>query len=197
MLIFYSRFWYRFIPDNIALIQNETGERAYKKIEPRISEFTGKVFLDICKQYLWKLNAAEESPVDFLSIGRWCGNDSLKKQKAEIDFLAFDAKKHAIFGECKWTNEKIGTDVPEALIERSRLFGYPKKYFFLFAKTGFTGKLISEAAAAGDVTLTAFDDIYIIIKTGHDQPSSAGREHHPVCCRQFRSCDEPIKVKGA
>lgn len=154
------RFWYRFIPDNIAPIQNEMGDRVYKKVESQISDFMGKVFEDICIQYLWKLNVRGDSAIEFLNIGRWWGNNPFKKQEAEIDILAFDDKNNAIFGECKWTNDKIGTDVLDVLIERSRLFQYQKNYFYLFAKTGFTNGVISRAAEMGNVTLIPFDEIY-------------------------------------
>jgi len=153
------RFWYRFVPDNIAPIQNEMGNRVYKKIELHISDFMGKVFEDICKQYLWKLNISGNSPIEFMDVGRWWGNNPIKKQEAEVDILAFDNKNNAIFGECKWTNERIGTDVLDKLIERSQIFHYHKNYFYLFAKAGFKSAVVTRATEMGNVTLVTFDEI--------------------------------------
>ena len=42
-----------------------------------------------------------------------------------------DIRKTALFAECKWTNEKVGPDELEILIERSELFSYKNKFFFL------------------------------------------------------------------
>ena len=153
------RFWYLFLPDNMAAIQSNMGERAYKKIEPQISDFMGKVFEDICKQYLWELNKKEQSAILFTNLGRWWGNNPIKKEEAEIDILAFEGKDSAIFGECKWTNEKVGIDVLETLIERSHLFNYRNSYYYLFAKTDFTDGLKTKAKELGNVTLVTFEEI--------------------------------------
>ena len=68
-------------------------------------------------------------------------------------------KDSALFGECKWTNEKTGLSVLEALAERSSLFIYKKKYFYLFAKTGFTKGCIDRAEEMGNVTLVTYDEM--------------------------------------
>ena len=46
------RFWYRFIPDNLATINRGLTYLAYQRIAPQISSFLGSVFEEICKQYL-------------------------------------------------------------------------------------------------------------------------------------------------
>mgnify|MGYP000043172405 FL=1 len=47
-------------------------------------------------------------------------------------------KTTALFGECKWTNEKVDQGVLKTLVSRSQLFSYTEVHLFLFAKTGFT-----------------------------------------------------------
>jgi len=68
-------------------------------------------------------------------------------------------KNTALFGECKWTNEKVDLGVLETLIERSKLFSYAKVQLYLFSKSGFTKGCIDRAAALGNVTLVGFEDI--------------------------------------
>ncbi len=46
------RFWYRFVPENTSLIARGAAELVYKRIEPQLSVYMGKVFEEICKQYL-------------------------------------------------------------------------------------------------------------------------------------------------
>ena len=68
-------------------------------------------------------------------------------------------KDSALFGECKWTNEKVDLGVLETLVERSTLFSYKKTHFYLFAKTGFTKGCIDRANEMGNVTLVTYEDI--------------------------------------
>jgi len=44
------RFWYRFIPDNLATINRGFSDVVYQKIASQISSFMGGVFEEICKQ---------------------------------------------------------------------------------------------------------------------------------------------------
>ena len=153
------RFWYRFVPENNSIIARGAADLAYKRIEPHLSDYMGKVFEEICKQYLWKLMLAGKCPVDFSSLGRWWGNNPIEKKQEEIDILAQQDKNTALFGECKWTNEKVDLGVLESLIRRSKLFPYKKAHFYLFAKSGFTKRCMDKAAEIGNVTLVTYKDM--------------------------------------
>ena len=153
------RFWFRFIPENNSIIARGAADLAYKRIEPHLSDYMGKVFEDICKQYLWKLLLSGKCPIEFSSLGRWWGNDPIEKSQAEIDILAEQDKKTALFGECKWTNEKVDLGVLETLVKRSELFSYKKMHYYLFAKSGFTKGCVDKANEMGNVTLVSYKDI--------------------------------------
>ncbi len=153
------RFWYRFIPENNSIIARGAVDLAYKRIEPFLSDYMGKVFEDICKQYLWKLLLTGKCPVEFSSLGRWWGNDPVEKRQAEVDILAEQDKNTALFGECKWTNEKVDLGVLETLVKRSELFSYKKVYYYLFAKSGFTKGCVDKANEMDNVTLVGYNDI--------------------------------------
>jgi hypothetical protein len=153
------RFWYRFIPDNMALTGRGQPDMAYERIAPQISAYMGGVFEEICKQFLWRQNMAKQLPFCFDDAGRWWGTDKRKKAESEIDIIAA-GKEGAIFAECKWTNERVGTDTIQTLIERSEMFTYKRKHYFLFAKAGFTGGALALADAASDITLFCYRDMY-------------------------------------
>ena len=153
------RFWYRFVPENNSIIARGAADLAYKRIEPHLSGYMGKVFEEICKQYLWKLLLSGKCPVEFSSLGRWWGTDPKEKRQAEIDILAEQDKNTALFGECKWTNEKVDLGVLETLIKRSALFPYKNVQYYLFAKTGFTKGCIDRAKEMGNVTLVKYEDM--------------------------------------
>lgn len=153
------RFWYRFVPENNSIIARGAAVLAYKRIEPFLSDYMEKVFEEICKQYLWKLLLSGKCPVEFSSLGRWWGNDPIEKSQADIDILAEQDKNTALFGECKWINEKVDLGVLETLVKRSELFSYKKVYFYLFARSGFTKDCIDRANEMGNVTLVTYKDI--------------------------------------
>jgi hypothetical protein len=152
------RFWYRFIPDYMALIQRGEADLAYDAIKPQISAYMGRVFEEICKQYLWRQNIVKQTPVMFTDAGRWWGNNPKKKTEYEIDIIAAN-KDDAIFAECKWTNERVGADIIDILIERSNLINYREKHYYLFAKTGFTDGAKSKADSAKNITLVSYESI--------------------------------------
>ncbi|MDD7391213.1 MAG: ATP-binding protein [Lachnospiraceae bacterium] len=153
------RFWYRFVPANHSIIARGAADLAYKRIAPLLTDYMGKVFEEICTQYLWKLLLDGKSPVEFSDLGRWWGTDPSTRSQTEIDIMGEQDKNTALFGECKWTNEKVDLGVLETLKKRSGLFHYSNVYLYLFAKTGFTSGCADAADEAGNVILVTYQDI--------------------------------------
>lgn len=153
------RFWYRFVLENNSIIARGADELAYKRIEPHLSDYMGKVFEDICSQYLWKLLLSGQCPVEFTSLGRWWGNNPMTRSQTEIDIMGEQDKNTALFGECKWTNEKVDLGVLETLVQRSKLFPYQRVHLYLFSKSGFTKGCMDKAEELGNVTLVTYEDI--------------------------------------
>ena len=155
------RFWYRFVLHNNSIIARGAADLAYKRIEPHLSEYMGKVFEGICMQYLWKLALEGKCPIEFQDLGRWWGNDPLTRSQTEIDIMGEQDKNTALFGECKWTNEKVDVGVLDLLIKRSRIFSYSNVHYYLFSKSGFTQGCIEKANALGNVTPVEYKDILL------------------------------------
>lgn len=153
------RFWYRFIPENNSIIVRGATNLAYKRIEPHLSDYMGKVFEEICKQYLWKLLLDGNCPIEFNDLGRWWGTNPSTHNQEEIDIMGEQDKNTALFGECKWTNQKVDTGILETLLKRSQLFHYSKIQLYLFAKTGFTEGCKALAEKMGNVALVTYDDM--------------------------------------
>ena len=153
------RFWYRFVLENNSIIVRGAADRVYKRIEPYLSNYMGKVFEDICTQYLWKQFLDGRCPVEFNSLGRWWGTDPVEKKQTEIDIMGEQDKDTALFGECKWTNEKVDLGVLETLVKRSRLFSYTNVHYYLFSKSGFTKGCFDKAKDMGNVSLVDFAEI--------------------------------------
>ena len=153
------RFWYRFVPENISIISRGATDIAYNRIKPYLSDYMGAVFEEICKQYLWTLLLNGKSAIDFTDIGRWWGTNPKTKTQVEIDIMGTADKNTALFGECKWTNEKIDLGVLESLVEKSELFHYQNKYYYLFAKSGFTKGCVEKANEMGNVMLVSYEEM--------------------------------------
>ena len=153
------RFWYRFVPENNSIISRGAAELAYSRIAPHLSDYMGGIFEEICKQYLWSLLLDGKCAVDFTDIGRWWGTNPKTHQQVEIDILGTADKNTALFGECKWHNEKVDLGVLESLTEKSELFHYSQKHFYLFSKSGFTKGCVDKAKEMGNVTLVKYKDM--------------------------------------
>ncbi len=152
------RFWYRFVPENASVISRGAADLAYSRIAPELSSYMCGVFEEICRQYLWRLLLKGECAVNFRDIGRWWGANPKTRVQEEIDIMGTD-KDSALFGECKWTNERVERRVLDTLAERSDMFSYKEKHFYLFAKTGFTDACVQRAAELGNVSLVTYEDM--------------------------------------
>ena len=154
------KFWYRFIPQNMANIESGLGKQVYDcRILPCLSAYMGRIFEEACREYMQRQNGSPRMPFMFNGIGRWWGTNPNTKTQEEVDILA-DADGRAIFGECKWTNADVGLDVPEKLREKSMLFSkYSKKDYILFSKSGFS-KSVKDYATKTGISLIDLDMLY-------------------------------------
>ena len=153
------RFWYWFVPDNASAIARGAENLVYKRIESQLNDYMGRVFEESCTQYLWKLLLEGKMPIEFVSLGRWWGNDPRKKAQTEIDIMGEKDSDSAVFAECKCRSENVDSDMLETLVDRSGFFHYTKMHYFLFSKTGFTKGCVEKAGKMGNVTLVTYDDI--------------------------------------
>lgn len=153
------RFWYRFVPENTSIISRGAADLVYSRIEPHLSAYMGSVFEEICKQYLWSLLLHGTCAVDFSDIGRWWGTNVKTRQQVEIDIMGTADKNTALFGECKWTNEKVDRGVLDGLVEKSTLFHYQNRHYYLFSKSGFTKGCVDQANEMGNVTLISYQEM--------------------------------------
>ncbi len=151
------RFWYKFIPENNILVQRNMPEAAWTNIKPHINEYMGKVFENICADYL--LENYTNLPVQFQNFGRWWGNNPKMKREEEIDIVAASNDK-AILCECKWRNEKTDMDVLEILLERRKLLPWFNEcYYYIFSKSGFTAACQQLANENDKVKLITYKDM--------------------------------------
>lgn len=152
-------FWYRFVRPNMSNIMRGMGEVVYEMmVQPHLNDFMGSVFEDICQQYLYVPEVFLSLPFTPGNMGRWWGNNKIEKRQEEIDIMSVESN-HALMCECKWRNEVQGIEVLQTLVNRGELFAYPNKYYYVFAKRGFTDEAVQWANMTPNMDLIAFEDI--------------------------------------
>lgn len=158
----FFRFWYRYVPRNLPLIQSDNAELAARLIMPELSRFTGEVYEDMCRQWLWRMNGTDRLPFILTGMGRWWGSDPRTHRQEEIDILASGAQDgQMLFCECKWRNRPTGEEELSTLRHRSTLLPHRQSAYLLFSKAGFTDGLRRIADADDAVTLVSFADMCV------------------------------------
>ena len=153
------RFWHRFVPGTVTLIESGYEDIYEKRVKPFIPEYMGHIFESVCRQYLLRLNAKERLPFLFDTIGRWWGGSPITKKETEIDIIA--ASKDLMMAcECKWRSEPMGKKALMDLKEKAAMFAGKDMYYYLFSKSGFTESLVEEAEREDRLTLVCIDDLF-------------------------------------
>ncbi|MCD7956031.1 MAG: ATP-binding protein [Lachnospiraceae bacterium] len=138
----FFRFWYTFVPKNMAVIVSDRFERVYASaVESRLPDYMGLVFEKICRDYL--LYYDEKLPFQPQDIGQWWGQNPVTHKQAQIDVVAIsEEERSAIVGSCKFRNEDVPAGEWERMKEYARAMGkFDNYYYYLFSKTGFTETL--------------------------------------------------------
>ncbi|KAA8816574.1 ATP-binding protein [Bifidobacterium callitrichos] len=156
----FFRFWYRFVPINMSLIQSGRSDLATDRIMRSITDFMGQVFEDICTQWLWMRNGTDDLPFLLLQTGRWWGADPRTRRQEEIDIVGSgEDPKQMLFCECKWRSIPSGMRELETLQHRADLLHANDNRYMLFAKSGFDEPVRNAASNDAAITLVSFDDM--------------------------------------
>jgi len=130
----YIDFWFEFIYPNKSIIEEDRQDTLLSSISERLKKHYSFVFEEICRQIIQNIYPS------IVKVGKWWHKD------IEIDIVGINEEKNSIvFGECKWTNKKVDTDVLEKLKRKSKEVKWKnskrKEEFILFSKSGFTKSL--------------------------------------------------------
>ncbi|MDR0523404.1 MAG: ATP-binding protein [Candidatus Methanoplasma sp.] len=151
-----SAFWFSCVRGSLDLISEGDAEGAAAEVEKRFERHMGLVFEDACRAF------ARQS-LGYREAGRWWGSDPASKTAAEIDVVASReerGKRVGLFGECKFTKDRVGAGVLESLMEKSRLVGgLDERRYALFSRSGFTAEAEEMAESIG-AALFGIEDLY-------------------------------------
>lgn len=123
-------------------------------IKPKLNEiYIPKIFEDVTKQYLIKLNKAKKLTPSFMKIGTYWYDDKQNKVNGQFDVVTNDSNGY-IYYEVKYTNATIDDRVVRE--EKEQLQALNLKYY----KLGFVSKTGFNISNPNDYILIGLNDIY-------------------------------------
>lgn len=156
------RFWYRFVPDALSMIELGKGEDYYyRNVKPKLHEYMGVEFEKMCQYHAIRMSSNDNIGCEIMKVGKWWGSDPITKLPTDIDVVGIDPLEHkAVLGECKFRNEPMDKAIYEDLRQKYRLID--KKYhvvkYLYYSLNGFSD-WIKENATKDDI-LFSLDDMY-------------------------------------
>lgn len=149
----FVRFWFLFVYPNKNMLETDHTDFVVRRIRDNlVVRHIAYVYEDICLQKMWQLAAANELPFTPDKIGRWWDN------KNEIDIVAYDSNGNSIlFGECKYTNQPMDTDIFYDLLQKKTSVEWKKdtrrEFYIFFSVNGFTKEMQDLAGKRTDIML--------------------------------------------
>ncbi|MEA3369470.1 MAG: ATP-binding protein [Candidatus Ratteibacteria bacterium] len=136
----FFNFWFRFVFRNRSLLEENRINEVTIRIKKALPELLSRNYEKISGEIFLNAILNNQIHLKFETYGRWWNKD------AEIDLVALNSLANEIlFGEVKWSNKPIGTNIYEDLREKSQKVEWGKKnrkeYFSLFSKAGFTPEM--------------------------------------------------------
>jgi AAA+ ATPase superfamily predicted ATPase len=146
-----AAFWHRFVRPNLSSVMQGFGAEVWRRqIVPRLDEFMGGAFEEICREHA-RRHSQERLPAPAQEICQ------IWNAGYEIDVAGSLLDGSLVYGECKWTRDRVGEGVLDKLIERSELTRYGDagrpRYFLLYSRSGFTETVQRRAKADSRIVL--------------------------------------------
>ena len=136
----FFNFWFRFVFRNKSLLEENRIGNVISKIRKVIPQLLAKNYEKISGEILFNTILDKKLSLEFEAYGRWWN------RQQEIDLVAINSQTNEIlFGEVKWSNKPIGTNIYEDLKRKTQEVKWGKEnrkeYFALFSKSGFTHQM--------------------------------------------------------
>ena len=153
----FFQFWFKFVFPRRGELEMERIDEVLSDIRKGMLQHLSSVYEKVAVELLWK-NMDKFFP--FTTMGRWW------ERNEEIDAIGINPHLNSIlFCEAKWSERPVGTDIYEALREKTKFVKWGKKdrkeYFCLFSRKGFTDGML-RIAREEKITLFAGETIQIV-----------------------------------
>ncbi len=98
----FIRFWFCFVYPHASKLPFTEPERFYKKyVEGNLVTFSGKAYVDVCREYLEKQIRDRKLPYAYGPFGTWYG------KVGTVDLIAEDEEGHILVGYCNFEKNKM------------------------------------------------------------------------------------------
>lgn len=133
-----SLFYYKYIFRNASRMSVMDPEVFYDKYIEKDFEtrHVPRVFEDICRQYLIRMNLAGKTEIPFEKIGKFYYDDPVHKKNVEFDIVTKDEKGY-IFYEAKFRQEPLTEQMIDREIEQIRECGLVSYRYGFISRSGF------------------------------------------------------------
>jgi hypothetical protein len=149
----FLRFWFRHVAPNVSILEDGLIEPIARGVVEDLARYLGPAFEDLCAAWVVEQAALGRLPLVPRRVGGWWS------PAGEIDVVAL-GDGAVLFGECKWTERPVGTNILDDLVRKAapltERMGWGRAHYALFAKSGFTPELRRRAEA---VWLVAAEDV--------------------------------------
>lgn len=130
----FIRFWFQYVFPHKSDLEIGRFEEVIRKLEEQLPVLEAVTYEKVCQEILWEL---KDKIIPIEKVGRWWEKDS------EIDLVGLNSQtKQIIFGEAKWSEKQVGTNIFYDSKRKATLVDWGKssrrEYFILFNKSGFT-----------------------------------------------------------
>jgi len=141
----FFKFWFQYIFPYKSDLEIERYDEVMRKWRESFHLLMASTYERVCQELMgsWR-----EAIFPFERVGRWWEREN------EIDLVALaQERKEILFGECKWSEKPLGTNIFAALKKKAGLVqwerGRRKNHFILFSRSGFTEDMIQLARKEG------------------------------------------------
>jgi hypothetical protein len=167
-----TRFWYRLVRPNLSAISRGFGGQVFDRAaQSEFPDYMGAAFEDVCREHLRRF-AQERLWVPAHEIGKIWSADY------DLDIAGRLLDRSWVFGECKWTAQRVGVDALEKLKRNAAAALLREEpaavHFTLFAKSGFTAELERQAGVDAAITLYELGEVATPIPSIAPGPSRGG-----------------------
>jgi len=150
----FVRFWFQYIYPFKSDLEIGSYDQVLRKYKESFQILVAIAYEQVCRQVLPEILRN----LRFEKIGKWW------EKNEEIDLVAINNEtKEIVFGECKWSEKPVGTNIYQDLKRKAELvdwqIGERKEYFILFSKSGFTDDMKKIAKEAGNIFLVEQDKL--------------------------------------
>lgn len=141
----FFRFWFQYVFPYKSDLEIQRHDEVLRKMRESFKMLEGWTYETVCRQMI---SDFRDELFTFERVGKWWQDEK------EIDVVALNSQtKDILFGEAKWSEKQVGTNIYAQLKEKAAHVDWKnasrKERYILFSKSGFTKDMVELARKDG------------------------------------------------